>query len=184
MARAATRKNEPSGPANGQDEHLTKKSFLWSAYLYDEVKSERERATSFEQRGVGVLSLSGVLIALLLNVSRDMPSARWSTASLILLLTSLAFLVVSALLGLLCATPLRYRGLEETKLLDIIAGNWMDPDFTASTQIAAVHFSVIKRSRKLNSHKARCLRSATAAVALGILLAAACLILDVIGRTS
>lgn len=183
MARSAARKNEPSEPANGQGEHLTKKSFLWSAYLYDEVKSERERATSFEQRGVGVLSLSGVLIALLLNVSRDMSSARWSTASLTLLLISLAFLVVSALLGLLCAMPLRYGGLNETKLLDIIADCWMDPDFKASTQIAAVHFSVIKRSRKLNSRKARYLWSATGAVALGILLAAACLTLVVVGRT-
>ncbi|MEV6598679.1 hypothetical protein AB0M36_17740 [Actinoplanes sp. NPDC051346] len=161
---------------------LEKKSFLWAAYLYDEVKSERERATSFEQRGVGVLSLSGVLIALLLNVSRDMPLSRWSGVSEILLLISLASLVLSAMLGLLCAMPLLYGGLEEKRILAVISDNWLDPDFVASTQIAAVHFSVIKRSRRLNSRKARFLWSAIATVALGILLASGCLILNVVGK--
>src|SRR4051812_5890104 len=42
-------------------------SYPWAEYYYDEIKSERERRVSLEQRGFAVISLSGVLIGLVLN---------------------------------------------------------------------------------------------------------------------
>lgn len=148
-------------------------TFLWANYFFDEIKAERERRTSLEQRGLGVISLSGVLIALLLNASHNIHTSQWPAASAVLLLAALATLVTGALFGFLCALPRSYGGIENEQMRQILMKHWDEEDAIASRRIGAVHVRTIEISLELNLAKVRYLRIAIGAAALGILLSSA-----------
>lgn len=155
-------------------------AFLWANFFFDEVKSERDRRASLEQRGLGIISFSGLLIGLLLNASRDVGISNWPTVSATLLLAALTTLVVSALFGLLCALPRSYGGIKYKKMKEILEKYWGEPDFVSSRRIGAVHISMMKTSLELNLVKARYLRLAVGAAALGILLSSSSLMANIL----
>jgi hypothetical protein len=155
-------------------------AYRWADFYYDEVKSERERRTSFEQRGTAIISVSGVVIGLLWNGVRDASWNTPSTAVTVLLGLGLSALVLGALFGLLCAVPMNYQGLDGDGMFEILAEKWTDSDLDASVQIAALQATAMRRSLRLNLLKARFLRIATACMASGILLAATCIFIKIV----
>ena len=159
-----------------------KPSFLHSDAILDELKAERDRRVSLEQRGLAVISLSGVLIALLLNASRETSQSTWPTWSTTLLLAAMASLMVAALFGLLCAAPRSYGGVDNSYLEKILMEYWDEDDPIASRRIGGVRIGMIRISRRLNRTKAQFLRIAMATSATGITLASASVVTILLGR--
>lgn len=156
-------------------------NFLHSDAILEELKAEQERRVSTEQRGLAIISLSGVLIVLLLNASRETSRSSWPTWSIALLLAALASLVVAALFGLLCAFPRSYGGVDDAYLDEILVEYWDEDDPVASRHIGGMRIEIIKISRKLNWTKAQLLRIAMIASAIGITLASASVVTILLG---
>jgi hypothetical protein len=123
-----------------------------------------------------------VLIALLLNASRETSRSSWPTWSIALLLAALASLVVAALFGLLCAFPRSYGGVKDAYLDEIIEDYWDEDDHIASSRIGGMRIKTIKISRKLNWTKAQLLRIAMITSAAGITLASASVVTILLGE--
>lgn len=162
--------------------HRSESSFLHSDAILEELKAERDRRVSLEQRGIAVISLSGLLIALLLNASRETSHSTWPIWSTTLLLTALTSLVVAALFGLLCAAPRSYGGVDNPYLEKILMEYWDEDDPIASRRIGGIRIGMIQTSRRLNRTKAQFLRVAIVASATGITLASASVMTILLGR--
>jgi hypothetical protein len=168
VAAAATRTLKSSMP-----------SYLHGDAFREELKSERDRRASLEQRGVAVISLSGVLSALLLNTSKDIGRSPWTAA---LLVAALVALVVAALLGLLCTMPRRYGGVTDAYLKEILEEFWDEGDEIASRRVGGAHLGMIIVSRRINRVKANLLQAAIVASATGVALLSTSVVGLVISR--
>lgn len=138
---------------------------IHSDALLEELKAERERRVSLEQRGLAVLSAAGVLIALLLNGAK---LVNHSPAGTVALLAGLGSLLVAGAAGLVTAMPLAYGGLPDEDLTEILVEHWDEDDDLASRRVGGHRTGMILISRRKNMMKAYALRVAMIAAVAGV----------------
>lgn len=153
---------------------------MWAKLLADEWKEQNDRKISLEQRGLAVISTSAALITLILALSAiTVPRpTNFSVAAKIVLVTTLALFVLSALLGLAVMYPRLYPEfpLDELRLM-VSTERWTETDNMAAWRVAQARVGMVGKALELNGGKAVLLSWALAAEVLGIVSTAVSVVL-------
>jgi hypothetical protein len=137
---------------------------VYAPLLERQLEEERSRKSSLEQRGVAVISTSGVLVSLLFGLAAVVTTAKGfdlPQAARVLLVATLVLFVLAAVGGILSNWPLGYHQVQTENLHRLISKeNWIAPPGVAAWRIAEAQVSILERARKLNEVKARALLAA------------------------
>lgn len=148
-------------PESAEESASTAGRKVYSPLLKEQLAEERSRKTSIEQRGVAVITTSGVLVSLLFGLAAVVTQAKsfeLLAASRALLAVSLLLFVVAALGGIVSNWPLSYSQFHVEDLRRFVdAEYWGGPVDTASRRVAEAQVQILKRARRLNAIKGRAL---------------------------
>jgi hypothetical protein len=132
--------------------------------IVDQLIEERARKTSIEQRGVGVVTTSGVLVTLLFGLSAlatSSPSyklpdpARWT------LLFAVVLFLVASVLGLITNWALGYTEVTTNGMRQLVEPEqWLEGSPEAARQSAEARVDIIEGFRTNNQMKGWILRAA------------------------
>jgi uncharacterized membrane protein YcjF (UPF0283 family) len=145
---------------------------VYAAYIAAQVVAQEERKSSFEQRGLAVITTSGVLVSLLFGLTAVLTGAaryQLPEVSRIAILAALVFFVVAAIGGIVTNLPRSYRGVTAEALKKQIDERWEDSAAVAQREVALTELKVIGRAKEQNSWKGRSLIIAIAAEILAVL---------------
>jgi capsid protein len=145
---------------------------VYAAYVAAQVAGQEARKSSSEQRGLAVITTSGVLVSLLFGLTAILTGAadyQLPEVSRIALLAALVFFVVAAIGGIVTNLPRSYRGVTADALKKQIDERWNDSAARAQREVALTDLKVIRRAKEQNSWKGRSLIIAIAAEILAVL---------------
>jgi hypothetical protein len=157
---------------------------IWGDYVKEELDRQVARKASFEQRGLAVITTSGVLVTLLFGLAALSTKERQTFvlpgASRVLLLVALGFFVLAIGAALATNVPLIYRNVTPEALTGAVNGRWSESPSAARRKVAYTRIDVLKSARSVNTVKAWILFGAMAcelcalvivAVAVGLVIA-------------
>jgi hypothetical protein len=147
------------------------------ARVIDELlQQERDRKASLEQRGLAVITSSGVLVTLLFGFSaltRTQQAAPLPVITRLLLIAAMVAFLIAALMSLGINRPVNYAPLGvKTDLQLMVSDMWRDSAADGQWLIAKFRVGEIDRWREANGAKARRLQRAIWAESLGVALLA------------
>jgi hypothetical protein len=165
--------SEPVGPSDRRPalDDLGGAS-VYGAYVAAQVASQEERKRSFEQRGLAVITTSGVLVSLLFGLTAVLTGAagyHLPHASRGWILAALACFVLAAIAAILTNLPLNYSGVTADALKKKIVEHWGDSAAEAEREIALTNVKVIRRAKHRNKLKGQALVFAIAAEIAAVL---------------
>jgi hypothetical protein len=138
-----------------------------SAYgelIKEQLEAERARKASLEQRGITVITTSGVLVSLLFGLGAVVTSAKaFQVPALarILLVVAVGLFVLAALAGLVLNSPRQY---EEAELayLDLLYTKdvWDASVSLGGRRSAEMRLKILRKARQVNRDKAKWLVAA------------------------
>lgn len=159
---------------------------IYGALFEDQLKEEYARKTSFESRGLAVISTSAALVTLLLALGALV--SKTDTFDLapdatVFLIASCVLFVVATVLGLSTNWPLSYKQLAIDDLDRLLDDKfWGQSSGEARRHVAEGRFGVLERARKLNGLKGNLLLAGMAVeVAATVALACSVILLLVKG---
>jgi hypothetical protein len=137
---------------------------VYAPLVENQLEEERARKTSLEQRGVAVISTSGVLVSFLFGLAAVVTNAKnfdLPGAARVLLVVTVALFVLAAVGGLVSNWPLNYHQVQIANLHRLVSKeNWNAPPRIAAQRVAESQVFILERARKLNALKARTLLAA------------------------
>lgn len=155
----------------------------YASLISEQLEEERGRKSSLEQRGITVITSSGVFVSLVFGFSALVTSRpgfelkAWPQA---LLIASLIAFFAAAIAGIVLNSPRRYReaSVDDLKRL-IVRGFWDASDSLGGRRASQVRVSILNAARDVNAAKAKWLTGAvvTQVVAISLLSAAVVLII-------
>ena len=127
---------------------------VYAPLIESQLAEEASRKTSFEQRGVAVITTSGVLVSLLFGLAAVVTKSENFVLPIQakdLLVGSLVLFVLSAVAGIISNWPLRYVQLEVSDLERFTEPKiWSGSSETAARRVAEAQVMVLARARRLN----------------------------------
>jgi hypothetical protein len=129
---------------------------VYAAYVTAQVVSQEERKRSFEQRGLAVITTSGVLVSLLFGLTAALTGVagyHLPHASRGWILAALVCFVAAAVAAILTNVPLKYRGVTADALRKKIDECWQDSAAEAQREVALTEVKVIRRAKERNRLK-------------------------------
>jgi hypothetical protein len=146
-----TSKPPPSPPSDegGRD--------IYADYIKEQLDAQEARKVSLEQRGLAVITTSGVLVTLLfgltaLSVRRDSTFVVPDTAAA-LLIVALVFFVLAALCAIVTNLPRSYEGVTVDALRRAVKERWEDSEALASEMVALTRLKMLASAKKNNDGK-------------------------------
>jgi uncharacterized membrane protein YcjF (UPF0283 family) len=129
----------------------------YAAYIKEQVDAQEARKNSLEQRGLAVISTSGVLVTLLFGLTA-LTTRRGATfvipdTSAAFLIAALAFFVLASLSALITNLPRSYQGAKVDALRDAVRSRWEDSEVAASRKVAFTRLTVLDSAKKVNNQK-------------------------------
>jgi hypothetical protein len=166
---------EPDG-----DQRATKPDTAGQIYarlISQQLKDEQDRKTSLEQRGLAVISTSGILVSLLFGlgaVTTTRPAALGlPTLARFLLIAAVVAFVVGASFGLATNAPRTYAAIAMKDLKRMVTEDlWNKAEDPASRRVAENRVELVDVSRSLNAKKASLLEWALRFELAGVFLVA------------
>jgi hypothetical protein len=146
---------------------------IYGPIISEQIEREEARKSSLEQRGLAVISTSGVLVSLLfalgaIGLPRSEAPGLPVLATVLLVAALLAF-VAAAGLGLATNLPRAYQALALRDLRRMASLElWEKASGPAARRIAESQVEMIAAARKHNAAKAKLLRWAIAAETVGV----------------
>jgi tetrahydromethanopterin S-methyltransferase subunit C len=140
-----------------------------------ELEEIRAAKASFEQRGIAVVTSSGILVTLLLGLAALITSRSGYTlpdSAKPWIYGSMAAFVLAAVFGVLTNRPVWLRAPTAKSLFDLARHSWDDDRATAEKKIYATRVKMLARYKKTNRKQAKLLSYAVALEMLAILLMA------------
>jgi nitrate reductase NapE component len=130
---------------------------LYAEYIKEQLDAQEARKVSLEQRGLAVISTSGVLVTLLfgltaLSVRRASTFVIPDTAAAFLI-AALVFFVLAALSAIFTNLPRGYEGVSVDGLRTAVKDRWEDDEATASKMVALTRLKVLASAKQKNEHK-------------------------------
>jgi hypothetical protein len=117
---------------------------VYGEYLKDELARQETRKSSFEQRGLAVVTTAGTLVTLLFGLAALSTTAaktdQLASTEKVFLAIALGLFVVSAVLALATNFPLKYEGPEPS---DIATHLDTEPEENATTALREVAFAQV-----------------------------------------
>ena len=143
-------------PAEDSDERAKGRS-LYAEYIRELVDAQEARKASLEQRGLAVISTSGVLVTLLfgltaLSVRRESTFVIPDSAAAFLI-AALVFFVLAALSAIFTNLPRGYQGVMVDGLRDAVKDRWEDSEATASRMVALTRLKTLASAKQMNEQK-------------------------------
>jgi uncharacterized membrane protein YcjF (UPF0283 family) len=143
-------------PTDHPDEQPRGRAF-YAEYIKEELDAQEARKVSLEQRGLAVISSSGVLVTLLfgltaLSVRRESTFVipEWAAGFLI---AALVFFVLAALSAIITNLPRSYEGVKVDALRDAVKDRWEDSQATASRMVALTRLKALASAKEKNEQK-------------------------------
>jgi hypothetical protein len=133
---------------------------ILAAVVREQLGQERSRKNSLEQRGIAVITSSGVLVALLLGIAglagkdviKHLPvHAMW------LSLGALVFFTGAAILGLATNWASEMNQPSIKQLTELVSDYWSVPATDAEQFVAESYLGSLKSYREQGNKKANCL---------------------------
>jgi hypothetical protein len=162
---------------DGPDRKLEEEAgSIYASFIGDQLEDERSRQTSIEQRGLSVITTSGVLVTLLFGFSALVTrttSFQLENPARLFLEVSLISFVVAAVSGILTNWPLPYSPVDEEDLKRLIEPNyWHRSSSPAARRVAEDQIETLTEMHRSNNFRSRVLLAAMAAEILAIILLA------------
>jgi hypothetical protein len=151
---------------------------IYGPLLADYLSAEVNHKTSIEQRGLAVITTSGVLVSLLVALSalvlgKDTTEFLNGPTRALLVAAVLVF-VVAAGFGLAVNAPGRYWGLSDDDLERIVeVPSWNAEKEEAALLVGQQRVAELKRAVSANDNKAALLQRGIGAEVVGVALVAA-----------
>jgi hypothetical protein len=153
---------------------------VYGPLLADALDAEMAQKASIEQRGLAVITTSGVLVSLLVALSALLLGKDYNfldAGTKTLLILAVAAFVAAAGLGLATNAPRRYWGLSEEDLERISApDSWLGDADEAALVVAQQRAAELGHAKRANERKARLLLTALGVEVIGVGLVAAALV--------
>lgn len=164
-------------PADVQAKPEALGRFIYADYIKEQLDAQEARKVSLEQRGLAVITTSGVLVTLLfgltaLSVRRESTFVIPDTAAA-LLIAALVFFVLAALSAIVTNLPRSYEGVTVDALRQVVRERWEDSEAVASKEIALTRLKVLASAKKNNDAKGLALVSAMGCEILAVALVGA-----------
>jgi hypothetical protein len=139
---------------------------------------ETTRKASIEQRGITVITSSGVLVSLLIALSALLIGRNSETplgvVSRSFIVAAVVAFVAAAGLGIAANTPRTYEGLSDEDLDRIVAKHsWSADEEEAALLVAQQRVQELKAAIKINNRKANYVQWAITGQVIGVGLVAA-----------
>jgi hypothetical protein len=152
---------------------------VYGPFLTEKLLAEMGHKASIEQRGLAVITTSGILVSLLVALSalvlgKD-PTQFLSGATRGLMIAAVILFVIAAGLGLLVNRPGRYCGLAPDAFDRIIA-QWKADEDEAAFVVGQQRVKELGNAMAANDRKAKALQRAIVAEVTGVALVAAAVI--------
>jgi len=150
---------------------------IYSEYIKEQLDAQEARKISLEQRGLAVITTSGVLVTLLFGLTA-LSVRRASTfvipdAAAALLIAALIFFVLAAVLAIVTNLPKRYEGVTVDALREAVKERWEDSEAVASEMVALTRLKMLASAKRNNDLKGRALVIAMACEILAVALVGA-----------
>jgi hypothetical protein len=157
---------------------------VYGPLLTEKLLAEMGHKASIEQRGLAVITTSGVLVSLLVALSALVlgkePIHFLSGATRGLMIGAVILFVIAAGLGLLVNRPRRYWGLAPDDL-DRIVAQWMADEDEAAFVVGQQRVAELRNSMVANDRKAEALQRAIVAEVMGVAMVAAAVVVGLLG---
>jgi hypothetical protein len=157
---------------------------IYAEFMQDQLAAEETRKISLEQRGLALITSSGVLAAFgfgALALFRRRDAIPLPAAAVYLLVCAAAALLIGAIMGLVANSPMRHRAINPTGMAETMREHWTDDDATARARVTSTRARLLESTRDTNDRRALALLGAMAAEALGVALLAATVCVVAIG---
>jgi hypothetical protein len=159
-------------------------SAVYAEFMQDQLTAEEARRSSLEQRGLAVITSSGVLAtlgfgSLALFKQRDVVPMPGPAAYF--LVGSAAALLAAAVLALVTNAPLRHRAINPPAMVRTMRERWADEEATARARVTSTRARLLANTRSANDLKALLLLAAMTAEVLGVALLAATVCVVIVG---
>jgi len=157
---------------------------VYANFVQEQLTAEETRKTSLEQRGVAVITSSGVLATLgfgSLALAKRGDLIPLSAASAFLLVAGAVALLVAAALALATNAPLRHRAVNLAALKDSLREHATDDEGTALIRVTSTRLGLLGTIRQGNDLRAILCVAAMVAEVLGVALLGTTISLVIIG---
>jgi nitrate reductase NapE component len=130
---------------------------IYADYIKEQLEAQEARKLSLEQRGLAVITTSGVLVTLLFGLTAL--SVRRSSTFVIpdtaagLLIAALVFFVLAALSAIYTNLPRSYEGVTVNALREAVKERWEDSEAVASEMVALTRLKVLASAKSKNDLK-------------------------------
>jgi len=147
-------------PTESSDEQAKGRP-LYAEYIKEQLDAQEARKVSLEQRGLAVISTSGVLVTLLFGLTA-LSVRRESTfdipdAAAALLVAALVFFVFASLSAIVTNLPRSYEGVKVDALRQAVRDRWEDDEATAARMVALTRLKVLASAKEKNDLKGKAL---------------------------
>jgi Kef-type K+ transport system membrane component KefB len=129
----------------------------YAAFIEKELEDQRASKASIEQRGVAVVSTTGILVTLLFGfsaIARDSEKLDVPSSAHLWFYLALAAFVIAASLALLANIPRKYQGPKPAVLMAVIRTKWGDPSNIARRRVSSTRIAMIESYQQVNRWKA------------------------------
>lgn len=157
----------------------------YSQLIQEQLEEERSRKASLEQRGITVITTSGILVSLLFGFSAlviGRPGFELDEIPKVLLVASLVAFFSAAIAGIVLNSPRRYR---EARIDDLrrlpVPAVWDASHSLGGRRAAQVRITILQAARDVNASKANWLIAAIASEVIAVALLAGGVILIILG---
>lgn len=130
---------------------------IYADYIKEQLEAQEARKVSLEQRGLAVITTSGVLVTLLfgltaLSVRRASTFVIPDTAAA-LLIAALVFFVLAAICAIYTNLPRSYEAVTVDGLRRAVKERWDDTEALASEMVALTRLKMLASAKKNNDAK-------------------------------
>jgi hypothetical protein len=135
----------------GQIDPEPKYGKIYADFIEDELADQRSSKRSLEQRGLAVVSASGVLVALLFGfttIARRTTAIHLSSSARIWFYLALGAFAFATGLGLLVNLPSRLEAAKTAALEAVLKNKWRDSESTARRRIAVTRLKLYATYRR------------------------------------
>jgi hypothetical protein len=132
-------------------------SEVFGDYINKELERQIARKTSFEQRGLAVITTAGALVTLLFGLaalSTNQETFVLPDTSKVLLLVALGFFVIAIAAALATNVPLVYQNVTPQGLSQAVQTRWSETPSAARKTVAKTQLKVVLSARTVNGVKA------------------------------
>jgi hypothetical protein len=157
---------------------------VYAEFMHDQLTAEETRKVSLEQRGLAVITSSGVLATFgfgALALFRQRDALPLPAAAVCLLVGAAAALLVAAVMGLAAHAPMRHRTINPPAMAETMREHWADDDATARARVTSTRARLLESLRDRNDRRALVVLGALAAEVLGVALIAAAVCVVALG---